>query len=156
MQTKQGLPVKLHEARDALGVDQFRVRATERLAVPPITLEVGGLNEEVTVSGDASPVNTSAKRSSLWRPASARASGVRAPEDISRTPSITRRPSGCEFHTRCPYAIQACKEVVPPLAEIKPNHFAACIRISPDQPDIEKVAPGEAPGLKNPGRVIAQ
>ncbi|HZB47437.1 MAG TPA: oligopeptide/dipeptide ABC transporter ATP-binding protein [Pyrinomonadaceae bacterium] len=71
-------------------------------------------------------------------------------------PSPINPPSGCRFHTRCPYAIQACKEVVPPLAEIKPNHFAACIRISPDQPDIEKVAPGEAPGLKNPGRVIAQ
>src|SRR5918993_1411180 len=71
-------------------------------------------------------------------------------------PSPINPPAGCRFHTRCPFAIQACKEVVPPLAEIKPNHFAACIRISPDQPDIEKVAPGEAPGLKNPGRVIAQ
>jgi oligopeptide transport system ATP-binding protein len=71
-------------------------------------------------------------------------------------PSPINPPSGCRFHTRCPYAIQACKEVVPPLAEIKPNHFAACIRISPDQPDIEKVAPGDAPGLKNPGRIIAQ
>ncbi len=71
-------------------------------------------------------------------------------------PSPINPPSGCRFHTRCPYAIQSCKEVIPPLAEIKPNHFAACIRISPDQPDIEKVAPGEAPGLKNPGRIIAQ
>jgi oligopeptide transport system ATP-binding protein len=71
-------------------------------------------------------------------------------------PSPINPPSGCRFHTRCPWAIQACKEVVPPLAEIKPNHFAACIRISPDQPDIEQVAPGDAPGLKNPGRIIAQ
>ena len=69
-------------------------------------------------------------------------------------PSPINPPPGCRFHTRCPYAIQACKEVVPPLAEIKPHHFAACIRISPDQPHIEKVAPGDAPGLRNPGRVI--
>jgi len=62
-------------------------------------------------------------------------------------PSPINPPSGCRFHTRCPYMIQACKEVVPPLVEIKPNHFAACIRISPEQPDIEKVAPGQAPGL---------
>ncbi|MDQ3585955.1 MAG: ATP-binding cassette domain-containing protein [Acidobacteriota bacterium] len=71
-------------------------------------------------------------------------------------PSPINPPPGCRFHTRCPYAIPACKEVVPPLAEIKPNHFAACIRISPDQPDIEQVAPGDAPGLQNPGRIIAQ
>jgi oligopeptide transport system ATP-binding protein len=62
-------------------------------------------------------------------------------------PSPINPPSGCRFHTRCPYMIQACKEIVPPLAEIKANHFAACIRISPEQPDIDKVAPGQAPGL---------
>lgn len=56
-------------------------------------------------------------------------------------------PQGCRFHSRCPFAIPACKEVVPPLVEIKPNHWAACIRISPEQPHIENVAPGDAPGL---------
>jgi oligopeptide transport system ATP-binding protein len=71
-------------------------------------------------------------------------------------PSPINPPAGCRFHTRCPYAIQACREVVPPLAEIKPNHFAACIRISPEQPDIEQVAPGDAPGLRDAERVIAQ
>jgi oligopeptide transport system ATP-binding protein len=70
-------------------------------------------------------------------------------------PSPINPPQGCRFHTRCPYAIQACKEVVPPLAEIKPNHFAACIRISPEQPDIEQVQPGDAPGLRDAQRVIA-
>jgi oligopeptide transport system ATP-binding protein len=69
-------------------------------------------------------------------------------------PSPINPPSGCRFHTRCPWAIEACKEVVPPLAEIKPNHFAACIRISPQQPHIEEVAPGDAPGLKDAERVI--
>src|SRR4029078_6916974 len=63
-------------------------------------------------------------------------------------PSPINPPSGCRFHTRCPYMIEACKQVVPPLVEIKPKHFAACIRISPEQPDIEKVAPGAAPGLE--------
>ncbi|HWT03425.1 MAG TPA: oligopeptide/dipeptide ABC transporter ATP-binding protein [Pyrinomonadaceae bacterium] len=70
-------------------------------------------------------------------------------------PSPINPPQGCRFHTRCPYAIEACKEVVPPLAEIKPNHFAACIRISPEQPHIESVAPGDAPGLRDAQRVIA-
>jgi oligopeptide transport system ATP-binding protein len=71
-------------------------------------------------------------------------------------PSPINPPQGCRFHTRCPWAIESCKEVVPPLAEIKPNHFAACIRISPEEPDIEKVAPGDAPGLRGTGRVIEQ
>jgi oligopeptide transport system ATP-binding protein len=70
-------------------------------------------------------------------------------------PSPINPPQGCRFHTRCPYAIEACKEVVPPLAEIKPNHFAACIRISPEEPHIERVAPGDAPGLHAAERVIA-
>jgi len=62
-------------------------------------------------------------------------------------PSPINPPAGCRFHTRCPYMIEACRQVVPQLIEVKPNHFAACIRISPEQPDIEKVAPGDAPGL---------
>ncbi len=71
-------------------------------------------------------------------------------------PSPINPPQGCRFHTRCPYAIEACREVVPPLAEIKPNHFAACIRISPKEPHIENVAPGDAPGLRDAERVIAR
>jgi len=52
-------------------------------------------------------------------------------------PSPINPPSGCHFHTRCPFAIEDCKRIVPALAEIKPNHFAACIRINPEHPHIE-------------------
>lgn len=62
-------------------------------------------------------------------------------------PSPINPPAGCRFHTRCPYMIDDCKKVDPQLVEIKPSHYAACIRISPEHPDIEKVPPGEAPGL---------
>ncbi|HEX8735626.1 MAG TPA: dipeptide ABC transporter ATP-binding protein [Pyrinomonadaceae bacterium] len=55
-------------------------------------------------------------------------------------PSPINPPRGCRFHTRCPYAIDECKKIEPLLAEIKPKHFAACIRISPEKPHIEQNA----------------
>ena len=43
-------------------------------------------------------------------------------------PSPIAPPSGCVFRTRCPHAIDACAQTVPPLEERVPDHFSACIR----------------------------
>ncbi len=53
-------------------------------------------------------------------------------------PSPINPPTGCHFHTRCPFAIDECKTIVPQLVEIKPQHFAACIRINTERPNIEE------------------
>ena len=44
-------------------------------------------------------------------------------------PSPINPPSGCRFHTRCPYANDKCKAAMPPLKEYGPGHFAACHRL---------------------------
>jgi oligopeptide/dipeptide ABC transporter ATP-binding protein len=41
-------------------------------------------------------------------------------------PSPISPPSGCHFHTRCPYAVERCKIEVPALREARPGHLVAC------------------------------
>lgn len=41
-------------------------------------------------------------------------------------PSPIHPPSGCRFHTRCPYATQACSEAVPQMKDVGSGHMVAC------------------------------
>ena len=41
-------------------------------------------------------------------------------------PSPSAPPSGCHFHTRCPYVQARCRIETPPLREVAPGHYAAC------------------------------
>lgn len=41
-------------------------------------------------------------------------------------PSPLNPPSGCVFHTRCPFAWERCKREMPAFHEAEPNHFVAC------------------------------
>jgi peptide/nickel transport system ATP-binding protein len=55
---------------------------------------------------------------------------ARAPRLIKgELPSPLTPPTGCVFNTRCPLASQECREVVPELRQIRPGHFAACIKV---------------------------
>jgi oligopeptide transport system ATP-binding protein len=42
-------------------------------------------------------------------------------------PSPLKPPPGCVFHPRCPIAVDRCSIDVPPLREVKPGHWAACL-----------------------------
>lgn len=41
-------------------------------------------------------------------------------------PSPSNPPTGCPFHTRCPKAMNICKEITPPFQDVDEDHFVAC------------------------------
>jgi oligopeptide transport system ATP-binding protein len=41
-------------------------------------------------------------------------------------PSPANPPKGCVFHTRCPIAVDECRQIVPEYREVRPGHYAAC------------------------------
>jgi oligopeptide/dipeptide ABC transporter ATP-binding protein len=41
-------------------------------------------------------------------------------------PSPVNPPSGCHFHTRCPYAVDRCRVEAPALREVRPGQMVAC------------------------------
>jgi len=41
-------------------------------------------------------------------------------------PSPVNPPSGCHFHTRCPYAVERCRQEAPALREVRPGQMVAC------------------------------
>lgn len=43
-------------------------------------------------------------------------------------PSPTAIPSGCAYHTRCPYALEACAAQVPGMDRVASGHEVACLR----------------------------
>ena len=44
-------------------------------------------------------------------------------------PSPLNAPTGCPFHTRCPYANEGCSASMPEFNEVSPGHFVACHRV---------------------------
>ena len=41
-------------------------------------------------------------------------------------PSPANPPSGCKFHTRCPYCTERCKTEVPVQKEVEKGHYVVC------------------------------
>jgi len=58
--------------------------------------------------------------------AKARAKGRKRVILSGDVPSPINPPSGCHFHSRCPYAMPRCRHEVPALREVQAGHLAAC------------------------------
>jgi oligopeptide/dipeptide ABC transporter ATP-binding protein len=41
-------------------------------------------------------------------------------------PDLIEPPTGCNFHPRCPYAMEKCSAIEPPMKEVENGHRAAC------------------------------
>ncbi len=54
-------------------------------------------------------------------------------------PSLMNRPSGCEFHTRCPFARDICREVAPAYTEVEKDRWTSCHFPFPDPADMRPV-----------------
>jgi peptide/nickel transport system ATP-binding protein len=49
-----------------------------------------------------------------------------APPVIGEVPSLARRPSGCEFHPRCPFARDRCSREAPEETAVSAGHAIRC------------------------------
>ncbi len=41
-------------------------------------------------------------------------------------PSLANLPAGCPFHPRCPHVMDVCKQAMPELIQVAPDHRVAC------------------------------
>ena len=57
-------------------------------------------------------------------------------------PSALDPPTGCRFHTRCPYAIPRCRTEAPQLIADGTGHATACHRIA-ELPAADSIVPAD-------------
>jgi oligopeptide/dipeptide ABC transporter ATP-binding protein len=69
-------------------------------------------------------------------------------------PSALNPPSGCRFHTRCPYVIERCRVEVPQLLADAAGHSTACHRTA-ELPPAETIVPGGSAFSPSLERLVA-
>jgi peptide/nickel transport system ATP-binding protein/oligopeptide transport system ATP-binding protein len=57
-------------------------------------------------------------------------------------PSALNPPSGCRFHTRCPYVIERCRVEPPELLSDATGHLTACHRTA-ELPPSDAIMPAD-------------
>ena len=69
-------------------------------------------------------------------------------------PSALNPPSGCRFHTRCPYVIDRCRSELPQLLPDPSGHLTACHR-SAELPPADAILPSDGGLSPTLARLIA-
>ncbi|WP_284058293.1 ABC transporter ATP-binding protein [Thermalbibacter longus] len=71
-------------------------------------------------------------------------------------PSPINPPSGCRFHTRCPYRFTPCDRIEPRLRDIGSGHFVACHLYDPEFAEqaglAAKTVPASEAAIGSPGQ----
>jgi oligopeptide/dipeptide ABC transporter ATP-binding protein len=129
----------LRELKDELGLTYMFI--SHDLSV------VGYVSDRIAVMYLGEIVELAESRSLLKRPAhpytQALLSAIPQVDHVGRRerirlegdlPSPMSPPSGCKFHTRCPYAMEVCRKVAPRPIRLGPDHVAACHLHDRDQP----------------------
>jgi oligopeptide transport system ATP-binding protein len=88
------------------------------------------LTDKVSLYADPKHPYTQALLSAIpiARPSDQKRTRVMLTGDV---PSPINPPSGCRFHTRCPYAEARCKAIEPPLVDVGGGHHVACHLVQP-------------------------
>jgi oligopeptide/dipeptide ABC transporter ATP-binding protein len=129
----------LRELKDELGLTYMFI--SHDLSV------VGYVSDRIAVMYLGEIVELAESRSLLKRPAhpytQALLSAIPQVDHVGRRerirlegdlPSPMSPPTGCKFHTRCPYAMEVCRKVAPRPIRLGPDHVAACHLHDRDQP----------------------
>jgi oligopeptide/dipeptide ABC transporter ATP-binding protein len=69
-------------------------------------------------------------------------------------PSALDPPSGCRFHTRCPYVIERCRVEPPELLADSAGHATACHRVA-ELPTADAIIPGNGAFSPSLERLVA-
>jgi len=69
-------------------------------------------------------------------------------------PSALHPPSGCRFHTRCPYVIDHCRSEVPELLADAAGHATACHRTG-ELPPADAIVPSDTGFSPSLERLVA-
>jgi peptide/nickel transport system ATP-binding protein/oligopeptide transport system ATP-binding protein len=69
-------------------------------------------------------------------------------------PSALNPPSGCRFHSRCPYVIERCRVEPPPLLSDAAGHATACHRTA-ELPPPDAVVPRDGAFSPSLERLVA-